>query len=212
MKFLKPFIAVFLLLLISFSLNNKYSKTKKMDIDKKIDVAYFASGCFWCVEAIYESIIGVEEAVSGYAGGFTKKPTYKTIGTGKTGHAETVAVFYNSKKVSFKTLVKVFFASHDPTTKNGQYPDFGSQYRSIVFYETEEQKRVIKKVLNLLNKEIYNGKIVTEVKKLDVFYRAEDYHQDFKKSHPNNSYIQRISIPRLNRFKAKFPLILKKEK
>jgi peptide-methionine (S)-S-oxide reductase len=174
-------------------------------------VAYFASGCFWCVEAIFESVIGVEEAVSGYAGGHTKNPTYESSNTGKTGHAESVAVYYNPKEVSFETLVTVFFGSHDPTTVNGQHPDYGSQYRSIAFYTNDEEKNTINKILNQLNKEVYNGKIATEVTLLKKFYKAEDYHQDFEKRNPNQPYVRAVSIPRLNRFKKKFPELLKKE-
>lgn len=180
--------------------------------NKETKVAYFASGCFWCVEAIFESVEGVEEAVSGYAGGATNNPTYQKIGTGRTGHAETVAVYYNPKKVSFKTLVDVFFGSHNPTTKNGQHPDYGSQYRSIAFYTDKNEKEQIVNTIKKLNKELYNNKIVTEVKELKKFYPAEDYHQNYEKLHPENPYVQNVSIPRLNRFKHKFPELLKKKK
>ena len=173
-------------------------------------VAYFAGGCFWCVEAIFESVIGVEEAVSGYAGGFTKNPTYESSNTGRTGHAEAVAVYYNPKKVSFKTLVAVYYGSHNPITKNGQHPDYGSQYRSIAFYNNQQEKMIIENKIKQLNKEVYNGKIVTEVKKIVKFYKAENYHQDYEKLHPENPYVQNVSIPRLNRFKRKFPQLLKK--
>ncbi|MDP5105872.1 MAG: peptide-methionine (S)-S-oxide reductase MsrA [Polaribacter sp.] len=173
-------------------------------------VAYFASGCFWCVEAIFESVNGVEEAVSGYAGGFTKNPTYQSIGTGKTGHAETVAVYYNPKKVSFETLVTVFFGSHNPTTVNGQDPDYGTQYRSIAFYKTDKEKESIEKAISKLNKEVYNGKIATEVTKFSKFYEAEEYHQNFEKRNPTQGYVKAVSIPRLNKFKKKFPELLKK--
>ncbi|WP_339663042.1 peptide-methionine (S)-S-oxide reductase MsrA [uncultured Polaribacter sp.] len=173
-------------------------------------VAYFASGCFWCVEAIFESVNGVEEAVSGYAGGFTKNPTYESIGTGKTGHAETVAVYYNPKKVSFETLVTVFFGSHNPTTVNGQDPDYGTQYRSIAFYKTDKEKESIEKAISKLNKEVYNGKIATEVTKFSKFYEAEEYHQNFEKRNPTQGYVKAVSIPRLNKFKKKFPELLKK--
>lgn len=175
--------------------------------DKK--VAYFASGCFWCVEAIFESVKGVDEAVSGYAGGKTDNPTYRKIGTGLTGHAETVAVYYNPKVVSFQTLVDVFFGSHDPTTVNGQHPDYGSQYRSISFYINEKEKQIIKATIQKLNKDAYKGKIVTEVTKFTKFYEAEDYHQNYERLHPENPYVQNVSIPRLNRFKKKFPELLK---
>ena len=192
--------------------------TEKKEIESKVahmfkkenKVAYFASGCFWCVEAVFESVIGVDEAISGYAGGHTLNPTYQTIGTGKTGHAETVAVYYNPKKVSFKTLVAVFFGSHDPTTKNGQHPDYGTQYRSIAFYSTDSEKKIIEAAITKLNQEIYSGKIVTEITKHTKFYKAEDYHQDYEKRNPNQGYVRAVSIPRLNKFKKKFPELLKK--
>lgn len=177
---------------------------------KKQEVAYFASGCFWCVEAIFESVEGVNEAVSGYAGGNTTNPTYRKIGTGTTGHAETVAVYYNPKKVSFKTLVEVFFGSHDPTTVNGQHPDYGSQYRSIAFYQNSNEKKIINDYIKLLNAKVYDGKIATEVTKLKKFYEAEAYHQNYERLNPNNPYVRNVSIPRLNRFKRKFPKLLKK--
>jgi len=156
-----------------------------------------------------EAVKGVEEAVSGYAGGHTNNPTYKTIGTGKTGHAETVAVYYNPKLVSFTTLVNVFFGSHNPTTVNGQHPDYGTQYRSIAFFNTPEEKQVIENAIKKLNSTVYDGKIVTEVRKIDTFYKAEEYHQDFEKRNPNQGYVKAVSVPRLNRFKKKFPELLK---
>lgn len=207
-------IGLFLLTVLwGFSSEKENRKTLEVNqTSKETKVAYFASGCFWCVEAIFESVRGVEEAVSGYAGGHTKNPTYKTIGTGKTGHAESVAVYYNPKEVSFQTLVTVFFGSHDPTTKNGQHPDYGSQYRSIAFYQTPQEKEIIENTIRKLNKEVYKGKIVTEVTKLEKFYPAEEYHQNYERLHPENPYVQRVSIPRLNRFKKKFPELLKKRK
>jgi peptide-methionine (S)-S-oxide reductase len=214
MKIIKSVFAISaVLLLISclgFSKKETISESSFIPSDDT-KVAYFASGCFWCVEAVFESVEGVEEAVSGYAGGFTKNPTYETIGTGKTGHAETVAVYYNPKKVSFETLVTVFFGSHDPTTVNGQNPDYGTQYRSIAFYNTDVEKTIIENTISKLNKEVYNDKIVTEVTKLKKFYKAEEYHQNFEKRNPNQGYIKAVSIPRLNKFKKKFPELLKKE-
>ncbi len=191
---------------------NRISKditTSKKTMNLNTEVAYFASGCFWCVEAIFESVEGVEEAVSGYAGGFTENPTYQKIGTGTTGHAETVAVYYDPTKVSFQTLVTVFFGSHDPTTENGQHPDYGTQYRSIAFYKTSKEKQIIENTIAKLNKEAYSGKIVTEVTQFTKFYEAEAYHQDYEKRNPNQSYVRAVSIPRLNRFKKKFPEFLK---
>ena len=204
-------IVAFSFLLMNFSSSeNNLSKKKNLSTIQKTKVAYFAGGCFWCVEAIFESVVGVEEAVSGYAGGFTKNPTYESSNTGRTGHAEAVAVYYNPKKISFKTLVNVYYGSHNPTTKNGQHPDYGSQYRSIAFYNNQQEKMIIENKIKKLNTEVYNGQVATEVKKIKKFYKAEEYHQDYEKLHPENPYIQNVSIPRLNRFKKKFPQLLKK--
>ncbi len=197
------------LFLVSFSVPDSQEVTNTSQ-KKTLNIAYFASGCFWCVEAIFESVEGVEEAISGYAGGFTKNPTYSSIGSGNTGHSETVAVYYDPEKISFKTLVKVFFGSHDPTTKNGQHPDYGSQYRSIAFYENKNEKAIIDAYIKQLNAGYYKGKIVTEVSELIKFYKAEDYHQNYERLHPNNPYVKNVSVPRLNRFKKKFPMLLKK--
>ncbi|OAD45997.1 peptide-methionine (S)-S-oxide reductase MsrA [Polaribacter atrinae] len=205
-----------ILLIYCFGFTNKKqtkTETKATYVAKEnTKVAYFASGCFWCVEAIFESVNGVEEAVSGYAGGHTLNPTYKSIGTGTTGHSETVAVYYNPDKVSFETLVTVFFGSQDPTTKNGQHPDYGTQYRSIAFYETDAEKAIIEKMIAKLNAEVYNGKIATEVTKLKKFYKAEEYHQDFERRNPNQGYVKAVSVPRLNKFKKRFPELLKTDK
>lgn len=195
----------------AFSVKEHHNSLKTTEVTAKDKVAYFASGCFWCVEAIFESVEGVSEAVSGYAGGHTDNPTYNSIGTGRTGHAETVAVYYDPQKVSFKTLVDVFFGSHNPTTKNGQHPDYGTQYRSIAFYSNDEEKKIIEDAIEKLNKEKYNGKIATEVTKHKKFYEAEAYHQNYEKRNPYNSYVRNVSIPRLNRFKKKFPHLLKKD-
>lgn len=170
--------------------------------------AYFASGCFWCVEAVYESINGVEESISGYSGGFTDNPTYEASNTGRTGHAEAVEIIYDPEVVSFATLVDVYFGSQDPTQANGQGPDHGSQYRSIIFYQNDEQKKIIKDKKAALAKEL-DATIAAEVYPFQKFWIAEDYHQNYERLHPNQGYIRNVSIPRLNKFKAKFPELLK---
>ncbi|AUC84592.1 peptide-methionine (S)-S-oxide reductase [Polaribacter sp. ALD11] len=217
MKIIKSLLVVsFSILLVScFGFSNKEENKENMakvmfTPTRDTEVAYFASGCFWCVEAIFESVTGVEEAVSGYAGGKTLNPTYEKIGTGKTGHAEAVAVYYNPKKISFETLVTVFFGSHNPTTKNGQHPDYGSQYRSIAFYKTANEKKIIENAIKKLSAEEYKRKIVTEVTEFTKFYKAEEHHQDFERRNPNQSYVKAVSVPRLNKFKKKFPELLKK--
>ncbi len=180
----------------------------KVPLENGLARAYFASGCFWCVEAIYESVIGVDEVINGYSGGFTLNPTYELSNTGRTGHAEAVEIIYNPEVVSFATLVDVYFGSQNPVQENGQGPDIGSQYRSILFYQNEEQKQIVTKKKEALAKKL-NKRIAAEIMPFQKFWRGEDYHQDYERLNPNSSYIQRISIPRLNRFKQKFPHLLK---
>jgi len=177
------------------------------------ETAYFASGCFWCVEAIFESVKGVPEVVSGYAGGTEENPTYEQVGSGQSSHAEAVKVYYDPKVISFTALVQVFFGSHDPTTLNRQGPDRGTQYRSVAFYKNAEEKEIIDAYIGALkDQNVYEGApITTEVTAFTKFYDAEDYHQDYEKKHPNNSYITNVSVPRLNRFKANFKEYLKEE-
>jgi peptide-methionine (S)-S-oxide reductase len=182
------------------------------DALQQYETAYFASGCFWCVEAIFESVKGVKEAVSGYAGGTEKNPTYEQVSYGKTTHAEAVAVYYDPAEISFFELVQVFFGSHDPTTLNQQGPDRGPQYRSIAFYRNAEEQKIIEGYIKALEeRNVYGRPIVTEVVPFTTFWKAEEYHQDYEKKHPNNSYITNVSIPRLNRFKANFQEYLKKD-
>ena len=183
-------------------------KPVEVPIENSIARAYFASGCFWCVEAIYESVIGVQESVSGYAGGFTKNPTYELSNTGRTGHAEAVEVYYDPKLVSFSTLLDVYFGSQNVAQVNGQGPDRGSQYRSIVFYQNETQKTLILNKISEIEK-LQNTKVAAEVYPFQKFWKAEAYHQNYELLHPNNPYVRNVSIPRLKRFKTKFPHLLK---
>ncbi|MDM9630770.1 peptide-methionine (S)-S-oxide reductase MsrA [Robiginitalea aurantiaca] len=178
----------------------------------KYEKAYFASGCFWCVEAIYESVKGVAEVVSGYAGGTEIDPTYEQVSYGRTGHAEAVEVYYDPEVISYFELVQVFFGSHDPTTLNRQGPDRGAQYRSIAFYTNDAEKKTIRAYMDALEESgVYGAPIVTEITPLTKFYPAEDYHQDYEKNNPNNPYVQNVSVPRLNRFKANFAEFLKED-
>ena len=179
------------------------------DSNQKYKTAYFASGCFWCVESIYENLKGVKEVNSGYSGGKTTDPTYRQVMSGRTGHAEAIEVIYNPSEITFKTLVNVFFGSHDPTTLNKQGPDRGTQYRSIAFYENSIEKEIIENSITelLFNKTYY--KITTEVLKFKAFYLAEEYHQDYKKKNPYNPYILNVSAPRINKFKIDYSELLK---
>ncbi|WP_346882737.1 peptide-methionine (S)-S-oxide reductase MsrA [uncultured Algibacter sp.] len=218
MKKLLPVILISILYSCQNSAQTKKEQQTVTNTEDPIEVplkngkarAYFASGCFWCVEAIYESVKGVEESISGYSGGHSKNPTYSSSNTGRTGHAEAVEIIYDPKVVSFETLVDIYFASQNVTQVNGQGNDRGSQYRSIIFYQNEDQKQIILKKKTALAKKL-DVKIAAEVYPFKKFWIAEDYHQDYEKLHPNHPYIQNVSIPRLNRFKAKFPKEFLKE-
>ncbi|NNK53464.1 MAG: peptide-methionine (S)-S-oxide reductase MsrA [Flavobacteriaceae bacterium] len=174
-----------------------------------LERAYFASGCFWCVEAVYESVKGVKESISGYSGGHTENPTYESSNTGRTGHAEAVEIIYDPEVVSFATLVDVYFGSQNVTQVNGQGPDRGSQYRSIIFYQNEEQKKIIDEKVAEQEKIHGEGKVAAQIMPFQKFWVGEKYHQDYEKLNPNNPYIRNVSIPRLKRFQKKFPHLLK---
>ena len=166
--------------------------------------AYFGGGCFWCVEAIFEDIRGVENVKSGYSGGKIKNPTYKQICTGETNHAEICEITYNNKKISYANLIEIFFLSHDPTSLNRQGNDVGTQYRSIVMYNNENEKKIIEKHINYLNNnKIFKHPIVTEIVKFKVFYKAENYHQDYYKNNINAPYCKVIISPKIESLREK---------
>lgn len=168
-------------------------------------IAAFAEGCFWCSEHIFESIPGVNEVVSGYAGGHTENPTYESVNTETTGHAETVLVYYDPSKIQFAELCRIFFLSHDPTTKDRQGPDVGSSYRSILFYRTDSEKKIaldVQKEIELAK--VWRNPIVSELIELKRFTKAEDYHQDFIKNNPNQSYVRNVSMPRFYEFQKRY--------
>ncbi|MEM7185067.1 MAG: peptide-methionine (S)-S-oxide reductase MsrA [Bacteroidota bacterium] len=183
----------------------------KVPAENGLEKAYFASGCFWCVEAIYESVKGVKESYSGYSGGHTENPTYESSNTGRTGHAEAVEIIYDPEVITFKDLVDVYFGSQNITQVNGQGPDHGSQYRSIVFYQDAEQKKIIDEKISAIEKEIGEGKVAAQVLPFQKFWLGEAYHQDFERLNPNHGYIRNVSVPRLLRFQKKFPHLLKAE-
>lgn len=174
-----------------------------------LDRAYFASGCFWCVEAVYESLKGVKESISGYSGGHTQNPTYASSNTGKTGHAEAVEVIYNAQEIRFSDLVDVYFGSQNIGQVNGQGPDRGSQYRSIIFYQNQIQKDIIDNKIKELEQTLGKGKVAAEVLPFEKFWEGESYHQNYERLNPSNPYIQNVSIPRLKKFQKKFPDLLK---
>ena len=190
------------IILISFSFSNFYAQKEATK------TAYFASGCFWCSEAIFELIVGVKSAESGYTGGKTANPTYEQVCSGNTGHAEAIKVVYYPSSVSYEKLVRAFFESHDPTTLNQQGADKGTQYRSAIFYQNDAEKQYA----NTYCKELVtNGTfklVTTEVVPFTIFYAAESYHQDYEKKNPYNGYIQAVSRPRMLAFKKKTKLPL----
>jgi peptide-methionine (S)-S-oxide reductase len=168
-------------------------------------LAAFAEGCFWCVEEVFEAVQGVDSAVSGYAGGTTPNPTYQTVGGGRTDHAEAVLVYYDPQVVSYDELLNVFFTSHDPTTLHRQGPDAGPQYRSIAFYRTAAEKSGAERAKSALEAaKTFKKPIVSEIQPLTAFYRAEDYHQDYTRHHPDDGYVRQVSVPRFERFKRTY--------
>ena len=185
--------------------NNKIPVSEKKNPVANEAVATFAEGCFWHAEIVFQSLVGVRDAVSGYAGGSTKDPDYEEVASGKTGHAETVQVYYDPSKISYETLVAVFFASQDPTTLNRQGNDAGTEYRSIAFYRNEKEKEIILAEINRITaSKKYKNKIVTEVIPFTKFYSAEAYHQEYISNNPGNPYVQNVSIPDFQKFKKEF--------
>ncbi|WP_411274173.1 peptide-methionine (S)-S-oxide reductase MsrA [Daejeonella sp.] len=181
--------------------------SSKADLSK-LSQATFASGCFWCVEGVYESVIGVHEVVSGYSGGKEPNPTYKQVSSNTTEHAEAVQVYYDPSIVSYATLLKVYFASQDPVQVNGQGPDNGASYRSIIFYRTPEEKSASEKYISEVQKK-YSEPIAAQLLPFEKFWDAEDYHQQYVQNNPNVPYVQMESIPRIKRFQKQFPELIK---
>ncbi len=168
-------------------------------------VATFAEGCFWHTEIVFQSLKGVRDAVSGYAGGTTTDPDYEKVGEGNTGHAESVNVYYDPSKISYQTLVAAFFASQDPTQVNRQGPDQGTQYRSVAFYRTPEEKKIIEAEIARINASgKYKSKVATQVTAFTKFYKGEDYHQEYISQHPENGYVRNVNIPDYLRFRKEF--------
>lgn len=171
----------------------------------ELETATLGAGCFWCVEAVFDELVGVEDVVSGYSGGHTENPTYQQVCSEPTGHAEVVQIRFNPEQLSFKELLQVYFTVHDPTTLNRQGNDIGASYRSAIFYHTQEQRQVAEQVIDEINKEaIYDKPIVTEVTPFDKFYPAEDYHQEYFTNNPNQPYCTAVVAPKVAKFRQKF--------
>ena len=217
MKYLKLLSLILFAIAISACNSNGQTGSSKQanQKDLKIDltppkgekVAVFAEGCFWCSEHVFEAVVGVKEVVSGYAGGTTLNPTYDLVNTETTGHAESVLVYYDPNVISYQELVKVFFASHDPTTPNQQGPDRGTSYRSILFYQTDAEKQIaMDEIKKVSASNMFSNPLVTQLKKLDAFYKAEEYHQDYINGGKGsmNPYVKSVSIPRYEKFKKTY--------
>ncbi len=182
------------------------------NIKKNEEVATFGGGCFWCVEAIYERVNGVHGVISGYSGGHVENPDYRQVTTGLTGHAEVVQITYDPQVVTFYELLEIFFKTHDPTTLNRQGADVGTQYRSIILYHSEEQKKQSEEIIAELNGAgIYPNPIVTQVEPFKKFYEAEDYHQEYYENNPNQGYCRMVIQPKVEKFEKVFRDKLKRD-
>lgn len=179
------------------------------DKDKR-EVAVLAGGCFWCLEAVFDQVTGVRDVVSGYAGGHNPNPTYEQVCSGTTGHAEVVQIAFDPEKISYEEILGIFFSIHDPTTLNRQGADVGTQYRSAIFYTSENQKAAAEAMIKeLIEEKVWGKPVVTEVVPLDAFYPAEDYHQEYFARNPYQGYCQFVVAPKVSKFKKKYAHLLK---
>lgn len=182
-----------------------------MNTEKDKEIAIFAGGCFWCTEAVFTDLKGVEKVVSGYIGGITKNPTYKEVCSGTTNHAEAIKIEYNPNEIAYEDLLEIFFATHNPTTLNRQGADVGTQYRSEIFYTTETQKEKAERYIQLLEKEkLYASPIVTKISDATIFYNAEDYHQDYYSNNSQQGFCQMVIAPKLEKLRKYYASKLKK--
>ena len=173
-------------------------KTSRDASSRRLEVAVLGGGCFWCIEAVFNQLRGVENVESGYSGGALAHPTYEQVSTGRTGHAEVVRVTFDPEVISFKEILEIFFSMHDPTTLNRQGPDVGTQYRSVIFYLDDEQKKTAEQVIKELSDEkVWDEPIVTRLEPFKDFYPAEEYHKDYFKKHPKQSYCTLVIAPKI---------------
>ena len=185
---------------------------RSIHMNTNLHTATLAGGCFWCLEAVFDEVKGVHSVESGYAGGHMDNPSYRAVCNGDTGHAEVIQVHFDPNIVSYRDLLNVFFGIHDPTTLNRQGADVGTQYRSAIFYHDDEQKMIAEELIRELNsQQIWDRPIVTEVAKLDKFYMAEDYHQEYFARNPYQPYCQAVVAPKVSKFRKHFLALLKKQ-
>ena len=182
-----------LLLFLTFSMNNTQAKKEET---KTIVVG---GGCFWCVEAVFDGVKGVKSVVSGYSGGVIKNPSYKEVSRSLTNHAEVCEITYNSLEIELQSILEIFYLSHDPTTLNRQGNDVGKHYRSIILYNDNEEKKIITNYTEKINNDLFDNKIVTEIKKLETFYKAEEYHQDYFQNNSNQPYCKFVISPKVTK-------------
>lgn len=195
---------ILVLALILLSIHVFAQKNKK-NMNNNLATATFGNGCFWCTEAIFQRLKGVEKVIPGYTGGVVKNPTYNEVCTGTTGHAEAIQITYDPKVISYRELLDVFFYTHDPTTLNRQGADAGTQYRSAIFYHDKEQKKDAELMISQLESEgVYHDKIVTEITPFDKFYIAENYHQNYYNNNKNQGYCRAVINPKLDKFVKKY--------
>ena len=209
---MQAFYTVILSVLFNLSISSCHSSTEGstavnlQSVQDGLEVATFAGGCFWCTVAVFERVEGVKDVVSGYTGGKEENPTYYQVSYGETTHAEAVQIYFDPETISYQQLLDIFFATHDPTQLNRQGPDIGAQYRTAVFYHSEEQKKAVESTIKQLDESgLYAKKIVTEVKPYGKFWLAEDYHQNYYELNPGNPYIINIAVPKVKKFKKQFP-------
>lgn len=182
------------------------------EMDQNVETATLGGGCFWCLEPVYEELVGVRDVVVGYAGGEVPDPSYQLICTGTTGHAEVVQVDFEPEVISYEEILEVFFSIHNPTTKNRQGADVGPQYRSIILTHSEEQRETAEQVIQRLEgNEVWDRPIVTEIEPLSEFYRAEEYHQEYYRKNPGQGYCQVVINPKLAKFREKYAAKLQAE-
>jgi len=180
--------------------------------NRESETITLGAGCFWCTEAVFDQLKGIESITSGYSGGKIANPTYREVTSGLTGHAEVVQIEYNPKIVSLDQILEVFFRTHNPTTLNRQGADVGTQYRSVIFYHTDEQKKIAEEVKSRLNElQIWENEIVTEITAFEKFYKAEDYHQNYYEKNPAQGYCQFVIVPKLEKFNQLFQDLRKTE-
>ena len=177
--------------------------TMMNDENSNIKTIYFGGGCFWCVEAVFEEVIGVIDVVSGYAGGEIKNPSYREVTSGRTKHAEVCKITYDAQKISLEQLLEIFFFTHDPTTLNRQGNDRGEHYRSIILFNNDLEAKITQQYIQYLNNEIFDNQIVTKVELFKAFYKAEDYHQGYYKLNTNQQYCKIIISPKISKAREK---------